>query len=250
MYSCLDLFAQPYMHFHSQKVRWNSLRVISGGLSWWKAYWTRLGCLPYRVHSSGSFLIHSPACLFVCIKVLSAVAFDFTAKKYKRSIYTRNLDLLANNCFVLWQFSNSAFYCSHVTCEPFELRVFDMSHIFQGKVFIQTQLCEWISSLSLYGLHAWQERPCLLTNHFSFLFLEKELSPTRHTPCQANNTTQKARKWLKQESHFNHFPSAVTLSIKAVQHFCLCNLDGWCFIQIAVEYASVFSVLKLNFNWK
>lgn len=43
-----------------------------------RAYSTRLGCLPSRVHSSGSFLIHLPACLFFCIKVLPAVAFNFT----------------------------------------------------------------------------------------------------------------------------------------------------------------------------
>ncbi len=38
--------------------------------------------------ASGSFLIHLPACLFVCIKVLSAVAFDFT-EEHTREAFTQ-----------------------------------------------------------------------------------------------------------------------------------------------------------------
>ncbi len=125
-------------------------------------------------------------------------------RTYKRSIYTRNLDILANNCFVLLQFSNSAFYCWHVTCEPFELHVFVMSH-FSGKS-VHSDTAMWLDFLPLFIPTSCLARKAMFAHQSLFFSVSwKELSPTHHTLCQANNTTLNGQKVSETREPFQSF---------------------------------------------
>ncbi len=203
----------------------------------------------FAIQSTLLWLIPHPlACMFVCLhqSTVSSGLWLYW-RTYKRTIYTRNLDLLANNCFVLLQFSNSAFYCSHVTCEPFELDVFVMSH-FSGKS-VHSDTAMWVDFLPLFIQTSCLARKAMFAHQslfFSVSWKGAVTNPSHAVPSKQQITERPESDWNERGISLI-FLQLWLCQLKQCNIFSCVILTGFakCFVQIAAELIQYVSFVFL-----